>query len=114
MGSMTARIPITIRRGQSFSVSDTARDSAGNAIPLTGYAGRGQVKDKIGGTLLVTFTVVVTDPAAGDYRFEATDAATAAVALSYATGEYDIELYNDANVITTRDGPVKFTGEVTT
>ena len=111
---MTARKPQRVRRGQTFTVSDTARDDAGLIIPLTGYAGRGQVRDQIGGTLLLTFTVIVTDPANGVFQITATATDTAAVALSYETGVYDIEFDNGTTVITPLEGPVKFLGEVTT
>ena len=111
---VTARIPLTIERGETFVDSGQLLDKNSNPIPIPGYAGRGQVKDDIGGTLLLTFTVTVLDPAQATYQITATDTATASVASSYARGKYDIELFNGIGVIKAQKGTVKFTGEITT
>lgn len=48
----TPRHDIEIRRGATFEIGFTYRDPQGAPVNLTGYGGRMQVRDRIGGRVL--------------------------------------------------------------
>lgn len=102
MGAMPSSIPeggrldITIRQGAPFDLVLEAReDDEVTIVPLVGYSGRAQVRDRdrSDGALLLELEVGVDGPA-GDVTLHAGATATAGMATG---GFYDVELVNDAD-----------------
>lgn len=84
---------------------------------LTGYTARLAIKDKVGGTVLLSLTTenagIVIDDAAKTITLAIT--ATATAALTWTTGVYDLELVSTTGVVTQlMYGAVSVTKEVTT
>jgi hypothetical protein len=114
---------ITVEQGASFALDITYADSAGDAIDLTGYSGRGQIRlTAQTGTTLASFTVTVTDAEAGEVSvtlpasaLSGNAAITGTTHDDYTEAVYDIELYTaaDANVIRLLHGPCRISPEVT-
>lgn len=104
------RYDLSLLQGSSFSKVFAARESDGTTVvPLTGYAGRAQMRTRPGGDLLLEFTVAV-DADDGTVTLSATDEETAEVARS---GVYDIELEQAGEVIRFVSGNVTLSREVT-
>jgi hypothetical protein len=121
---MTAgRYTIAVEQGASFSLDVTYTDSAGAAVDLTGYSGRGQIRlTAQSATALTALTVAITDAAAGEVNISL--AASALVGNASITGlsfddytlaVYDVELYTaaDADVIRLLNGVCRISPEVT-
>lgn len=84
---------------------------------LTGYTARLAIKDKVGGTVLLSLTTenagIVIDATAKTITLAIT--ATATAALTWTTGVYDLELVSTTGVVTQlMNGSVSVTKEVTT
>ena len=84
---------------------------------LTGYTARMAIKDKVGGTVLLSLTTenagIAIDATAKTITLAIT--ATATAALTWTTGVYDLELVSSTGVVTgLMDGSVSVTKEVTT
>lgn len=104
------------------SLSFSAYTSSGTLIyntpqPLTGYTARMSIKDKVGGTELVSLTTansgIVIDTAA--YTILLTLTATATAAFDWTSGVYDLEMVsNTGEVELLLFGNVSVTKEVTT
>ena len=109
-----------VEQGSTFSISIQMKDSAGAAIDLTGYQGRGQVRYKAqDSAAAASFTVTVPDPSAGLVLVELTAAQSAGIVLtgdSYAdksTLYYDIELYMGEIVKRVLQGTLTMSPEIT-
>jgi hypothetical protein len=74
--------------GDSFTKTITVQESDGTAIDLTGITGRAEIRDRYGGSLLETFTVVIATPTNGQVAFSLTATQT----RTLADGVWDIEL----------------------
>ena len=114
---------IEIEQGASFSMDVTYLDSAGDPVDLTGYSGRGQIRlTAQTATTLASFTVTITDAAAGEVSISLPASAlvgnAAITGTSYSdktSAVYDIELYTaaDADVIRLLQGVCLISPEVT-
>lgn len=86
---------ITVKQGASWSRSFTLK-TAGVAVPIeAGWLGRAQLRRSYDGPLVGSFTVTITDHAAG--AFTVSLPATALVGQVYARpakGVWDLELYD--------------------
>ena len=71
---------INFKRGDTFSLDCTRKDSGGTAINLTGYTITSSVK--MGGSFSDTLTVTVTDAAAGQFTLTKAAASTASWPIS--------------------------------
>lgn len=84
---------------------------------LTGYTARMAIKNKVGGTVLLSLTTendgIVINASAKTITLEIT--ATATAALTWTSGTYDLELISPTGVVTSlMTGSVSVTKEVTT
>lgn len=107
---------ITIEQGADFNLSLQYKDSTGNAVNLTGYTARSQVRSSYSApTALLTLTTengcISIDGANGAITLAANAAQTAIIPAS--NGVYDIELVAGASVIRFLEGSVRITPEVT-
>ena len=111
---MSVRADITIQQGATFEQEVQVIDASGTAIDLTGFLGRGVIRDAIGGTLIATFTVTISDAANGKVTFSLTPTTTES--LSW-TGwhVYDVEVYSGSAVVyRVAEGRAELSLEVTT
>lgn len=105
-----AKLDLMLYAGDSFARTFTLKDSNGVAIDLTGLTGRAQVRDRPGGKLLASFTVVVT-PLTGTIEVSLTATQTRALTNG---GVWDLELDGgDTNTHTIVAGKVKICPDVT-
>lgn len=92
----TTPYDITVKQGASWARSITLKTLAGVAVPIeAGWLGRAQIRKSYDGPLLASFTVTITDHAAG--AFTVSLPATALVGQVYARpakGVWDLELYD--------------------
>ena len=56
-----AKLNLKIAQGATFLRTLTIQDSSGNPINITGWTFDSEIKDRIGGTLLGTFSFVILD-----------------------------------------------------
>ena len=94
---------ITIEQGATFSLPITWKDQLGNAVNLTGYTARLQVREEVeSATPFLTLTTenggIALGGAAGTITLTVT--ATATAALTASKGVYDLELISGGGVIT--------------
>lgn len=137
---MTTRLDLTIRQGETWSLTYTKKDSAGAAVDLTGYTARAAIRDRVGGSLeayLSTGTdadggTITLGGAAGTVvlAMTATESAGLAGGLSEWTGpwgdasatdgptvvyRYDLELISAAGAVTRElEGRVEVQRQITT
>lgn len=105
-----ARCNLRLYRGDDRGVQFTFKDSSGNPLVLATSAWTSQIKDKIGGTLLASFTVDASQAASGIVTLGLAHTDSAALPSRCV---YDIQL-NDAGSITTYlQGTITMEGEVT-
>lgn len=85
-----AEFDIVIKQGATYRrVFKLREEDQTTVIPLTGYTGRAQVREKPGSdNLLLTFTVTINEPL-GEVTIYAADEDTA---LMEESGFYDVEL----------------------
>lgn len=90
----------------SYDKTKLPNDPAQLAVNLTGCTGTAIVKDKVGGTVLTTFTVTFPTPLRGECKISLTAAQT--TSLAFTKGVWDIfitfpsgkvEKYLEGNVI---------------
>jgi hypothetical protein len=117
---MAGKYNISVNQGSTFRLAAVYKDSLGDAIDLTGYEGRGQIKFKATDTApIAEFNVTVPTPLEGSVLIELDADALANVQLkgeSYSqktTAVYDIELYSGDEVIRLLNGTVSISPEVT-
>jgi hypothetical protein len=114
---MAAKYSYEIEQGATFLPPlITWKDETGVAINLTGWTARMQIRPNVSSdTILVSLTTenggITLGGIAGTIQLTMTADATAA--LTWADGEYDLELVNGAYVKRLLRGKVKVSKEVT-
>lgn len=110
--SSPATYPLTLRAGDTETVSVTLQDSSGNPINITGRTYAAQVRATVdAASPLATFTCTITNAAAG--QFACTLSATTTAALSTGVAVWDLQEINGTTVTTLLAGPVKIDKDVT-
>jgi len=105
-----ARCNLRLYRGDDRGIQMMLKDSSGAPIALPASTWTSQIKDKIGGTLLASFTVDATQAASGIITLGIAHADSAALPSRCV---YDLQV-NDAGSITTyMQGTISMEGEVT-
>lgn len=111
MGS-PANYPLTVRTGDTETVTVTLQDSAGAAINITGRTYQAQIRDTAASTaVLATFTCSVTNGTAGVFACTLGTATTAALAEQ--TAVWDCQETNAGVVTTLLAGQVWVVQDVT-
>jgi hypothetical protein len=85
-------------------------------VDMTGMSARMQIKDKVGGTSLLTITSDAGDITINPSTYTITIRIppTVTEALTWTTGSYDLEMYNGTDVFLLCFGIVEVTQEITT
>jgi hypothetical protein len=110
--SSPASYPLTVRIGDTETVSVTLQDSAGAAIDITGRTYAAQIRATAdAASPLATFTCTITNAAAG--TFACTLSAATTRALSTGVGVWDLEETNSSTVTSLLAGPVQIVQDVT-
>ncbi|HHM12824.1 MAG TPA: hypothetical protein ENJ16_04670, partial [Planctomycetaceae bacterium] len=65
MPATTIDNDIVVNQGATFELLVQVLDTDRNPLDLTGFLGRGQIKDTFGGTVDASFTVTITDAVNG-------------------------------------------------
>lgn len=102
---------LVIDQGTTFSLTLTVADSNGNALNLTGYTLRGQLRKSYGSTSYTSFTTSSGDLSGGELTIALT--ATQTSALRAGRYVYDIEIDNAGEVTRVLEGIITVTPEVT-
>ena len=108
---------IVIEQGADFSKSMTYKDKAKVPIDLTNWTARMSIRDKFGGTLIISLTTENSRIALGDTSGTIILTITAAdtTGLAAGTGVYDLELIDDVGKVRRLlKGAVAIFAEVTT
>jgi hypothetical protein len=110
--------PITIHPGATFRLDVGWEDEDGNAIDLTAYVGRAQVRARAGADQVALEFAVSIDPSPGEgelpIKVQATDEETSEVSLPANRGVWDLELVSSGGEVTRLlYGDVKVIPEVT-
>lgn len=104
---------LTIDQGSDFALDLIVKED--NAVKnLNGYSGRAQMRaTKSASTVAGSFTVTVTNAAAGEMKVELTNATSSA--MTAGKYYYDLEIFTSGNTIVSRllEGTVILTPEVT-
>ena len=107
-----ANYPLTIRTGDTETVSVAMQNAAGSAINITGRTYQAQIRDIAASTaVLATFTCTVTNGTAGTFACTLGTATTAA--LSPQTAVWDCSENNSGVVTTLLAGQVFIVQDVT-
>jgi hypothetical protein len=110
--SNPANYPLTLRIGDTETISVTVQDSSGTVINITGRSYAAQVRATAdAASPLATFTCLVTNGAAG--QLACTLTATQTAALSTGVAVWDLQETNGATVTTLLAGPVRIDQDVT-
>jgi hypothetical protein len=110
--SNPANYPLTIRIGDTETVSVTLQDSTGTPVNITGRTYAAQVRATAdAASPLATFTCTITNAAAG--TFACTLSASTTRALSTGVAVWDLEETNSGVVTTLLAGPVQIVQDVT-
>lgn len=105
---------LKIEKGATLSVVFDVEDTAGTAIDLTGFAGRGTIRPSVGSsTTTQALTVTITTAASGIVTVSLTATETAALTAGF-VGVYDVEVYSGTVVYRIAEGVAIVSGEVTT
>lgn len=80
---------ITVKSGNDFSVVRYIKDSAGDAVDLTGMTVASEVRAAVGGELVATLTSTISDAVTG----EVTLSATAVQTDAWPIGKYKYDIY---------------------
>jgi hypothetical protein len=95
-----ANYPLTVRTGDTETVTVTLQDSAGAAVNITGRTYQAQIRDTAASTaVLATFTCSVTNGTAGIFACTLGTATTAA--LSPQTAVWDCQETTAGGVVST-------------
>ena len=129
---ISKRLDITVKRGDSFKLELTLKDSSNNPIDLTGHQGRMQIKNTAGGSVTHLTLSSSLGPCGSGLNFSGssgllpTTSGTIGVIISSATSSllnfdqavYDLEIASgsgDCAVVTRLiEGNIKLIKEVTT
>lgn len=110
--SSPANYLLTLRTGDTETVSVTLQDSAGAPINITGRTYAAQVRATAdAASPLATFTCTITNAAAG--TFACTLSATQTAALTPGGGVWDLAETNGSTVTTLLAGSVQIVQDVT-
>jgi len=110
--SSPATYPLTVRIGDTETVSVTLQDSDGAPINITGRTYAAQIRATAdAASPLATFTCTITSAAAGTFACTLSAATTAA--LSTGIGVWDLAETNGSTVTTLLAGPVQINQDVT-
>ena len=110
--SSPATYPLSLRIGDTETVSVTLQTSAGAPIDITGRTYAAQVRATAdAASPLATFTCTITNAAAG--QFACTLSATTTAALSTGIGVWDLAETYGTTVTTLLAGPVRIDQDVT-
>jgi hypothetical protein len=110
--SSPATYPLTVRIGDTETVSVTLQDSSGTAINITGRTYAAQIRATAdAASPLATFSCSITNAAAGTFACTLSAATTAA--LSTGVGVWDLAETNGSTVTTLLAGPVQINQDVT-
>lgn len=117
---MADKYGLNIKKGDTFILDITYKDSDGNAIDLTGARVRMHIRETISSTTtllvfdtdLINGSATIVDAVAGTIQIKATAVETAALAVSLAV--YDLEIIDSGGEVTTiLEGDVAIKDEVT-
>lgn len=93
--------------GATLEIAFSVVDSDGTAVNLSGFLGRGTIRDKVGGTSIASLDVYITDAVNG--RGVATLLPATTAAITATRGFFDVELYlSDGSVVYRPIGGVIF------
>ena len=110
--SSPATYPLTVRTGDTETVSVTLQDSAGSPIDITGRSYAAQIRATADASSpLATFSCTITDAAAG--QFACTLSASTTAALSTGVAVWDLAETNGSTVTTLLAGSVQIVQDVT-
>ena len=110
--SSPANYPLTLRAGDTETVSVTLQDSAGSPINITGRTYAAQIRATADATsTLATFTCSITNAAAG--QFACTLSAATTADLSSQMAVWDLQETNGSTITTLLAGPVRIDQDVT-
>jgi hypothetical protein len=120
---MAANLDLTIYQGATFEKNLTLKVADGTPFDLTGYTGRGQIRERHSSAdVLGEFTIDIdADPTTGALTISMTAEDTADISVAsaltlnrtYARYVYDIEIYKIDRVIRLIQGAVLVYPEVT-
>ena len=104
---------ISIDQGTTFSLTITVTDLNNNALDLTNYTARSQMRRSYGASSYVSFTTSTgDDPTDGEVTISLTPTQTSALKIGRYV--YDVEIEDDSgDVIRVLEGIVTVTPEVT-
>jgi hypothetical protein len=104
--------PLTVRVGDTETISVTLQDSTGAPINITGRTYAAQIRETVDSTSpLASFSCSVTNGTAG--QFACTLSATTTAALAAGVGVFDLQETNATTVTTLIYGPVQIEKDVT-
>jgi hypothetical protein len=111
--AMPTQKNLTLYQGDNFQLLFRLKDDDGVYLDLTGCTPKSQVKDSVGGTLIVEFVADLADQTTTPGGVLLSLDHTAATGV--ANGVWDFQVtYPDGSVYTYLYGTVTVTGEVTT
>lgn len=104
---------ISIDQGTTFSLTITVTDLNNNALDLTNYTARSQMRRSYGASSYVAFTATIDDdPTTGELTISLTPTQTSALKIGRYV--YDVEIEDNAgNVTRVLEGIITVTPEVT-
>lgn len=109
---MPATLNLSLRIGDTETVSVTITDSTGTAVNITGCTYAAQIRSNASDTsVLATFSCSITNAAAG--TLQATLSATTTAALSPGLAVWDLQETNGTTVTTLLAGQVTIVQDVT-
>lgn len=110
-----AREQLAGSTGSDWEWSYEVLDNSGNAVDFTGCTAVCEIRDKLGGT--VVLAPAVTFPAAGQVKVTATNAQTAALAAGFYVHEVEVTRTSDGKkvkLVGAGDSQFTVKGQVTT
>jgi hypothetical protein len=103
---------LVIDQGTTYSLTITVSDATGEAVNLTGYTLRSQLRKSYGATSYTAFTAASASPTTGELTISLTDTQTSA--LKSGRYVYDVEIVDTNNAVTrVLEGIITVTPEVT-
>jgi hypothetical protein len=105
---MSTKANIVIEQGATFSLDITLRDAFDEALDVTGFTGRGQMRRSYDSINAVSFAVTLTT---GNLNLSLPAANTAAIVAGRYV--YDVELISNNNVSRVLEGIVNVKPEAT-
>lgn len=112
---MSATYDLAIEQGATFARTFTWKDENGAAVDISGYTARMKIKDRVGGSTIVSLTNgsgITLGGAAGTVAILLS--ATATAAYTFQAAVWDLELVSAGGVVTRlEEGNVILKKEVT-